>query len=331
MLLRKLKVNKLTILFIFILSLIFLQVLLIAPEEIGSTDTQLTKNKIEKMAQQQGSQKAIEQKMKGVHLVENANNQKGWELQADEATGSSDEQWILKKVRVEFFSEDLSSFVVVGQVGEVNGQTKNMIIRGEVTTTSSNGYQFVTNDLYYDAAEKKLKSLDQVKMLGPDEVNGTGFELTGTGFTADIVKDTMRIENNVVAEKVIDNKNVRIKSDSAEFSNKNQEAGFFGQVYMNYDKSVLTAPEAYFKYSSTLKAVEFVTLKDKVTLKEDNKSATCRLLQMNIPKNTMTLSGQPKVQMGEDEIQGEEIIFLDGGKKVRMNKVTIKGQKINDI
>ncbi len=39
----------------------------------------------------------------------------------------------------------------------------------------------------------------------------------------------------------------------------------------------------------------------------------------------MTLRGQPKVQQGEDEIVGKEIVFLDGGKRVKINQVVIKG------
>jgi len=34
----------------------------------------------------------------------------------------------------------------------------------------------------------------------------------------------------------------------------------------------------------------------------------------------MTMRGQPKVVQGEDEIKGHEIVFLDGGKKVKINK-----------
>ncbi len=35
-----------------------------------------------------------------------------------------------------------------------------------------------------------------------------------------------------------------------------------------------------------------------------------------------------KVQMGEDEIQGEEIVFLEGGKKVKINNVKIQSKEI---
>lgn len=332
MLLRKLKLNKISIFLFVVISLIFVQALLMAPQEISPSETtknsQTTKEQIERLAEQQGKRKAVEQKMVGVHLVENSNNAKGWELRADEATGSSDELWVLKKVKVEFFNENESSFVVSGDIGEINGQTKNMVIRGQVVTQSSNGYQFETNDLNYIAKDKMLISDSAVKMLGPDDKNGVGFKLAGNGFKIDLVTNKMYIQSNIEASKMMENKKFHVTSDAAEFSNKNQEALFSGHVNMTFDKTRVTAPQAFFRYSEKQKALESILLKNQVVLKDEGKSAVCQQLLMNLIEDTMTLSGHPKVQMGEDEIQGEEIVFLEGGKKVKMNKVKIDSKKV---
>lgn len=308
----------------------------ISPSEIKRAKQIAEKEKAEKEAKdaeekrlhpEMPKRKAVEQKMVGVHLVENSNNSKGWELFADEATGSSDEMWVLKKVKVEFFNENQSSFVVSGDVGEINGQTKNMVIRGQVITQSTNGYQFQTNDMNYLADSKTLTSSNLVTMLGPDDKNGAGFKLNGQGFRIDLVKNKMYIESNVEATKMMERKRFNVVSNSAEFSNKNQEALFSGNVNMSFDKTKITAPQAFFKYSERQKALESILLKDQVVLKDEGKSAVCQQLLMNLIEDTMTLSGQPKVQMGEDEIQGEEIVFLEGGKKVKMNKVKIDSKK----
>lgn len=331
MLLRKLKLNKITIFLFVVICLIFIQALLMAPQEISPSETKSkpssNKSQIEKLAEQQNKRKAVEQKMVGVHLVENANNAKGWELYADEATGTSEELWVLKKVKVEFFNENESSFVVSGDIGEINGQTKNMVIRGQVITQSSNGYQFETDDLNYIASNKKLVSDSVVRMLGPEDKNGAGFKLHGQGFTIDIVKNKMFIESNIEASKEMENKLFNVTSNKAEFSNKSQEALFYGNVVMKFDKTVVTAPQAFFRYSEKEKALESILLKDRVILKDEGKSAVCKSLLMNLLEDTMVLGGQPKVQMGEDEIQGDEIVFLEGGKKVKINKVKIESQR----
>lgn len=333
MLLRKLKLNKISIFLFVVISLIFIQALLMAPQEISPSETTkssvATKEQLEKLAEQKKSnRKAVEQKMVGVHLVENSNNTKGWELHADEASGSSEELWVLKKVKVEFFNENESSFVVSGDIGEINGQTKNMVIRGQVVTQSSNGYQFETNDLNYVASDKKLISESLVRMLGPDDKNGAGFKLTGQGFKIDLTTNKMYIESNIEASKTIDGKNFNVTSNAAEFSNKNQEALFSDNVNMSFEKTKITAPQAFFRYSERQKALESILLKDHVVLKDEGKSAVCQQLLMNLIEDIMTLSGHPKVQMGEDEIQGEEIVFLEGGKKVKINKVKIDSKKI---
>ncbi|AZZ37668.1 LPS export ABC transporter periplasmic protein LptC [Bdellovibrio sp. qaytius] len=335
-LLRKLKLNKISIFIAVVVGLIFVQALLMAPQDISPSETSASKQKaanekskeeIEKLAAN-GKRRAVEQKMVGVHLVENSNNAKGWELYADEATGSSDELWVLKKVKVEFYNENESSFVVSGDVGEINGQTKNMVIRGQVVTQSTNGYQFETSDLNYIAESKMLTSDSAVRMLGPEDKNGPGFNLNGQGFKIDLAKNKMYIESNIEANKAMDNKTFRVSSSAAEFSNKNQEALFSGNVNMKFDKTTITAPQAFFKYSEKQKALESILLKDQVVLKDEGKSAVCQVLLMNLIEDTMTLSGHPKVQMGEDEIQGEEIVFLEGGKKVKMNKVKIDSKKV---
>jgi len=326
--LRKLKLNKISFLFFVIVGLIFIQTLFIAPQELDNSDGVITKSKLQNMANQSQSKKSVEHKMQGFHLMENANHSKGWELYADEATGSSDDQWVLKKVKVEFFNENLSSFVVTGDVGEIDGQTKNMIIRGQVVTQSSNGYQFVTNDLMFVAKDKQLKSNDLVKMIGPESKENDAFQLNGQGFIIELQTSKMIIPENVEAHKIINKKNFLVVSQRAEFSNKNQEAFFIGQVKMNFGTTHVSAPQALFKYSDKNRSLDTITLRDQVFLKDETKTAQCKVLIMHLLEDKMTLSGQPKVQMGEDEIQGDEIIFLDGGKKVKMNKVKIQS---NDL
>lgn len=300
-----------------------------APQEINSSEGATTsKSQIERLARQNTEKKSIEQNMTGVHLVENSGNDRGWELRADEATGSSDELWVLKKVKVEFFSENISSFVVSGDIGEIDGRTKNMLIRGKVVTQSANGYQFITNDLKYYAEGKILRSDDSVEMIGPEDKKGAGFHLNGQGFKIDILKNKMFIESDIEASKDIDSKMFNVVSNEAEFSNKNQEALFSGNVIMTFDKTRITAPQAFFKYSEKLKLLESITLRDKVNMQDEGKTAVCKVLKLNLVDDSMTLSGQPKVQMGEDEIQGDEIIFLEGGKKVKINNVRIQGKEL---
>lgn len=320
------KLNKYTLLFALLVVFIFLEILFVSPRLLEKQSDDLTQlQKIQAMAQNQ-KKDAVEQKMSGVHLVENAENKKGWELFASEASGTSDSQWVLKKVKVQFFSNDNSSFTVMGEVGEIDGASRDMIIRGDVLTTSTNGYQFKTDSLRYSAKDKVMRSSDSVFMEGPPDKKGTGFKLKGSGLEVDLKTDKMAILNTIEAEKVLDGKNFHLTSDRAEFSNRSQEALFTGRVKMNLASSHLQAPTAQFFYSNTQKALEKILLRGGVTMTDADKKATCRELEIDLLEDKMTLRGQPKVQQGDDEINGQEIVFLEGGKKVKINQVSLTGK-----
>jgi LPS export ABC transporter protein LptC/lipopolysaccharide transport protein LptA len=321
------KLNKYTLLFALLVVFIFLEILFISPKVLEKPPDDVSPyQQLQAMAQSK-KRDAVEQKMLGVHLVENDENKKGWELFASEASGTSDSQWVLKKVKVEFFSNDNSSFTVMGEVGEIDGASRDMVIRGDVLTTSTNGYQFKTDSLRYSAKDKIMRSSDAVFMEGPPDKKGAGFKLNGVGLEVDLKNNKMTILDHVEAEKKMDEKNFHLTSTRAEFSNKNQEALFSGHVKMNLGESHIEAPLAQFYYSNSQKSLEKIVLKGGVNLTEKDKKATCRELEIDLAENKMTLRGQPKVQQGEDQIQGEEIVFLDGGKKVKINRVTLTGQE----
>lgn len=272
----------------------------------------------------QNEKKTIEQKMQGIHLLENDQQKKGWEIFAEEATGSKEEQWILKKVKVRFYSDEVSSFTVVGDVGEVDGQSKNMTIRGNVITESSNGYIFETRELSYQADQKKLYSTDQVKMKGPDDKNGQGLALTGNGLEIYVTESKIKILNQVEARKTVDTKRFNLTADSSIFSNKDREALFTGRVRLDYDSMKLRSPFAEFKYSKANDVLEIVRIYDHVELIDKNKTGTCSELIVNLLDDTMTMNGNPKVKMDQDEIQGEQIVFSEKGKKVKINRMKLE-------
>lgn len=270
---------------------------------------------------------SVEQKMLGVHLVENSNKEKGWELFANEAVGTSDSHWVLKNVKVQFFNDNKSNYVVVGDVGEIDGNSKDMVIRGNVRTDSSNGYSFKTDTLVYSAKQKTMTSNDSVYMEGPDDNSGKGFKLKGEKLLVDVVKNQMSILDKVFATKTIKLKDFKLNSQRADFSNYNQEADFSGDVKMRLGSLDVQSPSAKFSYSNLSQSLVKVFLNGGVEFTEKDRKGSCKELEMDIVENKMTMRGQPKVQQGEDEIKGHEIVFIDGGKKVKINKTPRQGSK----
>lgn len=314
------KLNKFSVLFFFLSLFVFFEILIMSPSLLETSDEENLE--IEKTIQLVSDRKKneVEQKMQGVHLVENSDNERGWELFANEATGTADSQWMLKNVKVQFFSENKSNFLVTGDVGEIDGTTKDMVIRGRVTTVSSNGYIFRTDTLRYSAKQKIMTSVDPVEMQGPADNSGAGFRLTGEKLLVEIVKNKMSILDKILATKVIQEKDFKLTSVRADFSNKNQEATFSGDVKMNLGSMNVQAPIAVFNYSNKSRDLYRILLLKGVEFYENDRKGICQELEIDLVENKMTMRGQPKVQQGEDEISGQEIVFLDGGKKVKINR-----------
>ncbi|MGZ3691085.1 MAG: LPS export ABC transporter periplasmic protein LptC [Pseudobdellovibrio sp.] len=315
------KLNRASVFVFLIAVVIFLEIVVMSPQLLEKENVEtLDPNSNSSLLNRTEDKNAIEQKMSGAHLVENSGNEKGWELFASEAILKGDGTWLLKKVKVQFFSENQASYMVTGDVGEMDSKTKDMIIKGHTTTTSSNGYSFKTDTVRYVAKQNLMTSDDKVVMNGPDDSEGGGFRLTGEKLLVDIQKNKMSILDKVIANKRITEKDFKLNSTRADFSNKSHEATFTGNVQMNLGTIDVKSPHALFLYSSQRKRLEKIILNDKVEFVDGDKKGFCNELEFDLMQNKMTMRGQPKVVQGEDEIKGHEIVFIDGGKKVKINK-----------
>jgi LPS export ABC transporter protein LptC/lipopolysaccharide transport protein LptA len=320
------QISKSSIVIYLIAVVVFFEIIVMAPQVLEKENQDHVSEDLDLSYLAQENKNAVDQKMQGVHLVENSENEKGWELFANEATGTADGQWILKNVKVQFFNDNMSNYTVTGDLGEIEAKTKDMIIRGNVNTTSSNGYSFKTDTLRYIAKQKIMTSVDKVVMQGPADNSGSGFHLTGEKFLVDMVKNKMSILDKIVAKKKINSQHFILTSARADFSNSNQEATFVGNVKMNLGTLFVKAPMALFQYSGAKKMLEKIIMNDQVEFSDTDKKGFCKELEFYLIENKMTMRGQPKVVQGEDEINGHEIVFIDGGKKVKINQAP-KGSK----
>ncbi len=305
--------------------MILVEIQIISPSPLERTIEDLALTDSQSQLSEANKKNSVEQKMLGVHLVENADNQKGWELFANEAVGSFDSHINLKNIRVHFFNENKSNFIVNGDTGEIDGSTKDIVIRGNVRTESANGYVFKTDTLRYIASKKIMTSLDKVTMLGPEDQNGSGFKLDGEKLLVDIVQNKMSILDKIVTTKVVESKDFKLTSVRADFTNNSREAKFSGDVRMNLGNAFMQAPVAFFNYNGKTNRLLRIMLKQGVDFSDDDKKGSSQELELNFLNNIMTMKGQPKVQRGEDEIKGYEIVFIDGGKKVKINNNLKKG------
>lgn len=270
-----------------------------------------------------------EQRMKGVHLVESQKGKRDWELFSESATGSQGKgTWNLKQVRVLFYNMEKIEYTVTGDEGAIDSKTKDLRIRGHVVTKSANGYIFETPSIFYSAYDRRIESPEQVVMRGPRDGNGEGLRLRGSDMLVHVDQSRMLIRGKVTAEKELkDQKKLLVEADSAEFSGKNREARFIGKVSLTYNKMKIEGPEAVFGYSKNADILSTVQVLGGVKVSDVDKFASSDRLDVDVLQNILTFRGKPKIIQNDDELTGDEITFLDGGKRVKVNRVKARVER----
>lgn len=306
-----------TILFSLLLLFILVEVIFVFPQQIEKMDREA----MDAVGDQK--KERIEQKMEGVHLVESQRGARDFELFAEKARGYQQEgDYFLNKVKVQFYNLEASDFTVTGNEGEVDGKTKNIKIKGNVVTKSANGYTFYTDEIFYNFQLRKIISPGKIKMLGPSDDQGQGLNLDGYNMHILVDINEMKIFKDITAVKNMNsNLGLKITSESAIFSGKSKEARFENNVVLNYGSMVIKGPDCFFIYSGNMKSLELIKMKGGVELVDKKRRATSQDLVVDLAKVTLKFTGTPKIYQDQDEISGEEILLLDGGKRLKINKV----------
>ncbi len=127
-----------------------------------------------------------------VHFVEDKGGKKTWELEAQSVQQYEDQNLlILKDVKVTVYTKDGRSFAISGKEGRVHQDSKDAELSGNVTLTSSDGYQLRTQSVAYHHQTKKATTSDFV------EIEGDQIRVQGKGMLVDMEARIFRILSQV--------------------------------------------------------------------------------------------------------------------------------------
>jgi LPS export ABC transporter protein LptC/lipopolysaccharide transport protein LptA len=271
----------------------------------------------------------IQQQMDGVHVVESKNDQKEWELWADRATGfRADQDLTLNNVKAIFFGDNGVEMTVTGLKGRVEPKTKNMNIEGSVVTRSNNGYVFKTESVNYRSDSRILTSPTAVEVTGPKDNLGRALFVKGDRMQADLGQGILNIDQNVRAQKTVQNsKKMAIQADKVALNAKSKAVQFSGNVQINVDGVKVTGPDAVFRYDTKSDLLKSVELEGGIKVSDVNKWATADKLNIFLEEDKYVFKGRPRVFQDDDELTGDEIVFLNGGKKVQVKNAKVKVSK----
>ena len=101
---------------------------------------------------------------------------------------------------------------------------------------------------------------------------------------------------------------------------------FYDSVKMQYDSFTVQGPEALFAYKNGTDVPKAIIVNGGVQVSDLEKKASAENVQIDVAEDRYVFRGSPKVVQGTDEVKGEEIIFLEGGKKVRIENIRARVQ-----
>jgi LPS export ABC transporter protein LptC len=133
-----------------------------------------------------------EMRLEKIRFVEEKQGRKTWELEAKLVQHYQDQNtMVLEDVKVTFYMKGGRSFVISGNKGKVNQDSKNMELVGDVSLASSDGYRLKTHSIAYDHSERKVTTSD------PVEIEGREIQLVGKGMEVDMEAKIIRVLRQV--------------------------------------------------------------------------------------------------------------------------------------
>ncbi|MBK9293180.1 MAG: LPS export ABC transporter periplasmic protein LptC [Oligoflexia bacterium] len=321
------KLKKWGLFFLFVL--LGMEILTIAPKKLGKKE-EVKHVSHDQDESSQNSNKGpsqvhtTAQLMRGVRLVEAGKAGKEWELEALTAQGYKEKgTWKMQGVTTKYYGEGDAFYKVTGDKGSIELETKNMEIFGNVLMETSEGFTIKTDMVKFNSKSRQLYTDRFVEVLGPKSEGK--FELTAYGFNANLNNNIVDLKKDVKAVREVQkNKDMNIKSEIARIEGRHNLARFEKDVQVDLEGVRMTGAIADFEFDKKTKKLDSLLMQKDVRVTDQERFATSEKAKVIFSKNEYVLSGNPRVIQNNNELRGEEIHLLDGGKQVKVLRAKAK-------
>jgi LPS export ABC transporter protein LptC len=135
----------------------------------------------------------VELALQDLHYTHNEEGRKLWTLDADKAEYLKESSVAkLEDVRLIYFqTRSFGDVRLRADRGEMDQDSRQLDIWGDIVLTTENQEQFFTDRLHYDDQQRLLSTEEPVRMVSPR------LELTGTGMELDIERGYMLVKKAV--------------------------------------------------------------------------------------------------------------------------------------
>ncbi len=127
-----------------------------------------------------------------VRFTDTQGGRPNWVIESDSATLFKEKNKALfEGVHLTFYARDGRVMHLESRQGELDTETRDMVVRGDVRGRSSDGLQFFTSSLKYFDARREIETHAPVKIVAPS------FQTEGVGMVVDLRKERVRLLNQV--------------------------------------------------------------------------------------------------------------------------------------
>jgi LPS export ABC transporter protein LptC len=104
-----------------------------------------------------------------INFVQVKDGEKLWELKAEAVTYQQPQNQIsFKKVTLTYFPKGESPVTLVGNLGKLDTQKKNVFIEGEVVISTPEGYELKAPSLQYEDEKREVSTDKEFTFKGPN-------------------------------------------------------------------------------------------------------------------------------------------------------------------
>ncbi len=133
-------------------------------------------------------------KMDRVHIVQNKQGTRNWEMWADTAKVYRKKDFTqMENIHLRFYSKNGEVMDVTADSGLMENQSRNMRLRGNVLIKSQDGVSLRTESLQFRPKEKKIDSDEKIL------IEGKSFHLSGVGLRGRTDLEQYFLKKNVQA------------------------------------------------------------------------------------------------------------------------------------
>jgi len=261
--------------------------------------------------------------------------QKTWQVEADSAANNSEELWNFENVDGSYLVNATNKIIFSGDSGLFNPNFEKLDLKGNVRSSSTQGYNFETEALgiekrnFENQNDVSSNEIENVFFSSKEKVHlfdDLGeFNIKAVGFEGNMQTGLVYLLSDVWS-KTKDEKGAEavIESDKAKIQSSLSTIKFYENLRVTQEKFKITGDEADFFMNDKTNEIESIRVRGNIFATDGVKTALSDKVDLKLKEDAIIFQGSPRIRVGENEMVGEEILITNNQKNVQVIRGNIK-------